>query len=237
MVEDIISELYTLSDEKVVKKLIKEKCDLPVIGVKIGDMKKLIKKYGIKNNNELAKKLIKTNVYDIVYVGYLIMDLKTIEKEYLISLIKQSDYYKMRINNLAYSMSEHPDYEYFIQYLKDNFDDTHQSMYYAVIAGRVIIDPDFKNEEIFHICEEIGLKINSVLYEPLPETRHEMNQLIGYAAMQIPKYDQQLMQIYNSYITSYHHDILNRKNADQIAFIQMCIERKIQAKRRKSCRC
>ncbi len=237
MITKIVEQLEALTNENSKKKLIKEKCDLSIYGVKISDLKKIIKEYKIKNNNELAKELIATNIYDAVYLGYLIMDLKTIEKEYLVSLITQSTYFRIRINNLAYSMAEHPEYQYFIDYLANKNDDTHQSIYYAVLAGRIIIDPEYENEKVFTICQNVEKVINSELYKKMPETRHEMNHLIGYAGMQIPKYDKELIAIYQSYIGEYNHEIVNRRNSDQAAFIQMCIDREIQAKSRKSCRC
>ncbi len=232
-----MKDLIEISDEKTKNKLIKDGVDLDLFGCKIGDLKKLMKKFGIKKNNKIAKELIATNNYDAVYLGYLCMDVSTIEKEYLIELIAQSKYYKLRINSLAYTMAEHPDYQFFIDYLKNIMDDVNQSIYYAVLAGRLIIDPNYQNEEVLKVCHHIADNINSSEYQSMPETRNEMNSLIGYAGMQIPKYSVELIELFNGYHSDYVHELTNRRNANQASFIQMCIDRSIQAKKRKSCRC
>lgn len=65
----------------------------PLFGVKVGDLKKIIKK--IKGNNALALKLYASGISDAMYLAGLIADAKTITKEQLDGWVSKAYWYML----------------------------------------------------------------------------------------------------------------------------------------------
>ena len=70
--KEILEKLQSLGTEQTRKTLKRHGAKDPVFGVKIEDMKKLLK--GIKGNNRLAMELFNTGNYDAMYFAGLIAD-------------------------------------------------------------------------------------------------------------------------------------------------------------------
>ncbi len=236
MYQIIISEIKNLANEKNRQKHINEGCDLEVYGVKIGDLKQLIKKYQLNNNNELAIELMESKIYDAMYLAFMIMQPSNIDSKYLIKWIDYSTYYKIRIHSLAYAMAEHSEYEFFINYLKPIDDDLHQSIYYALLAGRIIIDPTYNHKLILDECTYIRNQINSVQYTNYNYTKLEMNALIGYVGIQVAELSELMIEYYNEYSKELTIES-SRKIANQANFIEMAMKRGGVGRSRKSARC
>jgi hypothetical protein len=115
--EELMKELNGYGSESVKNIYLKHGCDIECLGVKIKDLKDLIKKYKLKNNDDVAIKLYNTKIYDAMYLGGLIVNPKTIDKDQLLKFNEISDFY---YSQLAYIMAEHDEHEYFLNYLKRN---------------------------------------------------------------------------------------------------------------------
>lgn len=237
MLEDIKNEMLELQDERIKKKLLDENCDVPVIGVKIGDMKKIVKKHKLNKNNKIAIDLIETKVYDLMYLGYLILDPKTLDKSYFEKWLYYSDYYKIRIHSLAYGIAEHPQFEYFLDLLKDKEDDYSLSIYYGILSGRIIIDPSYNNNELMAIIANLSVRSKEQSYTYLDNTKFEMNSLIGFAGIQIVDKSQELIEIANEFYNQTVVNIQGRKFLNQSNFILNSIKTNNCGKKRKSARC
>ncbi|MFO0864228.1 MAG: DNA alkylation repair protein [Gemmataceae bacterium] len=68
----ILDELKTMGSESIKKVLMKHGAQEPIFGVKIEDMKKIVKR--IKKDHQLALELYDTGVYDAMYLAGLIAD-------------------------------------------------------------------------------------------------------------------------------------------------------------------
>src|SRR5215208_5668770 len=68
----VIRELRSLGSESTAKVLRKHGARDPVLGVKIGDMKKITKR--VKTDYQLALDLYDTGIYDAMYLAGLIAD-------------------------------------------------------------------------------------------------------------------------------------------------------------------
>lgn len=237
MINEIMNEMQLLNDERTYNKHIADGCDIPVIGVKIGDMKKLVKKYNLKKNNQIAIQLIETKIYDFMYLGYLILDVKTVERELLEKWIDYSNYYKIRIHSLAYGIAEHPDFELLLDTLKDESNDYHLSMYYGALAAKIIIQPDYNNQFIVETARKIAREINTEKYQKMDNSKLEMNSFIGYVGMQLVDYSQLMIELSHSYFSNLIINNTVRKPTDQSRFIQNCINSNGCGKVRKSARC
>src|SRR3954471_15409620 len=67
---EVVAELARLGTEQTKKTLMRHGVKEPLFGVKIGDMKPLLKK--IKNDHALALALYDTGIYDAMYLAGLV---------------------------------------------------------------------------------------------------------------------------------------------------------------------
>ncbi len=236
MLSTITKELVQLSDDKRINKTIKDGCDIKCLGIKIGDLKKIIKKYKINNDNNLAIKLIETKIFDFMYLGFLIMDPKGIDIKYFKKWLNYSTYYKILIHSLAYGVSEHDEAKAFMQYLKEDESDINMAVYYGVLSGLVVINPDFEKEILIQEITYIKDNINTSKYASLNQAKYEMISFLSYVGMQVKSLDQMAMDCYLE-IKDDLEISSSRRTQDPISFIQSCIDKEIQGKKRKSARC
>lgn len=236
MFEQVYAKLRSLGDEKTKNKYIKDGCDTDLFGVKVGDLKKLVKEFKINNNSELAIELIETKNFDAMYLGFLIMKPSEIDHQLFIKWSEYTDYYRIRIHSLAYGMAEHREYQSLIDYFKDQPSDRAQSIYYAMLAGRIIIDPTYNNQELIDIARYIGNNINSKAYSELPMTKVEMYSLIGYIGIQVESASLEMIAIAEQFQPEFKLET-NRRIGNNISFIKSSIDRGAIGKKRKSARC
>ena len=71
---EIVQELQTMGSEQIKKTLLRHGAREPFFGVKVGDMKKIVKR--VKKNHELALALYDTGIGDAMYLAGLIADEK-----------------------------------------------------------------------------------------------------------------------------------------------------------------
>lgn len=79
--KDILIELEKLGEEKTKKNYIAQGAKEPVFGVKVQDLKKILKK--TKKNHELSLELYATGNYDAMYLAGLMADESQISKDQL----------------------------------------------------------------------------------------------------------------------------------------------------------
>lgn len=79
--DEIMQELASMGTEQTKKTYIRHGAQEPFFGVKIGDMKKLVKI--VKKDQNLALQLYDTGNYDAMYLAGLSVDPKALAKEQL----------------------------------------------------------------------------------------------------------------------------------------------------------
>lgn len=84
--EEVLAELESYGNDQTKKTLMKHGAKEPLFGVKVADLKKIIKK--IKKDQHLAEELYATGNSDAMYLAGLIADEKTITKATLKKWIK-----------------------------------------------------------------------------------------------------------------------------------------------------
>lgn len=87
-VQEILAELEKYGDERTKKTLMAHGAKEPFFGVKVGDLKKILKK--TKKNHELSLELYDTGNSDAMYLAGLMADEKKITKETLNDWIKKA---------------------------------------------------------------------------------------------------------------------------------------------------
>ena len=87
-VKEILSQLEAYGDERTKNTLMNHGAKEPFFGVKVGDMKKILKK--TKKNHELSLELYQTGNSDAMYLAGLMADEKQITKKQLNDWVKKA---------------------------------------------------------------------------------------------------------------------------------------------------
>lgn len=236
MLEQIIEQLKELGNDTTKNKYIKDGCDVETYGVKVGDLKTIIKEHKLRGNNDLAIELMETKNFDAMYLAFLIIKPNDIDKALLIKWADYCDYYRIVIHSLAYGIAEHNQLEYIADHFKQLGTDKALSIYYAIYAGKIIIDPNYNTQFIMELAHFIKDNINTVEYQSMPLTKVEMYSLIGYIGMQVESHLNELIELSNQIDENFKVDT-NRRIGNNTNFINNCIKHNAIGKKRKSARC
>src|SRR6266850_464607 len=76
--KEVLAQFEKLADPQTKKTLLRHCIPEPVLGVKIGEMKKIQKK--LRNHHALALELYESGIYDVMYFAGLIADSKQVTK-------------------------------------------------------------------------------------------------------------------------------------------------------------
>ncbi|MCG8332266.1 MAG: DNA alkylation repair protein [Chitinophagales bacterium] len=87
-VNDILGQLEAYGDERTKNTLMKHGAKEPLFGVKVADLKKILKQ--TKKNHELSLELYNTGNSDAMYLAGLMADEKQISKEQLIDWVEKA---------------------------------------------------------------------------------------------------------------------------------------------------
>lgn len=81
--DELNAELQALENPNTIKIFRNHGCPetLELYGLKIGDLKKIIRREKLKKNHELAVELIESNNSDLIYLGLLAIDPNKITTE------------------------------------------------------------------------------------------------------------------------------------------------------------
>jgi len=91
--KEILAELKTMGSESVKKIFLRHGAKEPFYGVKVGDMKKIVKK--VKMNHALALELFDSGISDAMYLAGLIADDKKMTKKDLNNWVKKANWYML----------------------------------------------------------------------------------------------------------------------------------------------
>lgn len=105
--QEVMTELETYGNEQTKKTLLKHGAQEPFFGVKVGDLKKIIKKTK-KKNHELSLELYNTGNSDAMYLAGLIADETKITKEQLQDWVKKAYWYYLSEFAVAFIAAESP---------------------------------------------------------------------------------------------------------------------------------
>lgn len=105
-VTEVMQALAALGNPNTKKVLLKHGAPEPVFGVKVGDLKKLVKK--IKKDHALSIALFKTDNSDAKYLAGLIADEKQISKKTLQEWVQRADWYMLSEYTVAWIAADSP---------------------------------------------------------------------------------------------------------------------------------
>lgn len=103
---EVLEQLEAFGQEGTKKTLLKHGAKEPFFGVKVGDLKKVLKK--TKKNHELSLALYKTGNSDAMYLAGLMADEKKITKAQLQDWVKEAYWYYLSEFTVPWIASETP---------------------------------------------------------------------------------------------------------------------------------
>ena len=106
---DVLSQLEKLANPQTKKTWVRHGCPEPVFGVKIADMKTLIKKLKIHGDTNLAKDLYKTKNGDAMYLAGLIANGSDMSRADLDDWVKRAEWHMISEYTVPWVATEHPD--------------------------------------------------------------------------------------------------------------------------------
>ncbi|MDH3651497.1 MAG: DNA alkylation repair protein [Saprospiraceae bacterium] len=100
----VMKELSSMGSEQTKKNWMKHGAREPFYGVKVGDLKKVVKK--IKKNHELSLELFDTGNSDAMYLAALIADENKISRRHLQKWVRKANWYMLSEYSVPWVASE-----------------------------------------------------------------------------------------------------------------------------------
>jgi 3-methyladenine DNA glycosylase AlkD len=166
--DEVMARLEEMENEQTRNTWTRHGAQGSFYGVKIGDMKKLVKQ--VKKDQELARSLYETGNFDAMYLAGLTVDPKKIEKDTLKNWVKKANWYMLAEYTVAGVAAES---NYALELAREwiNSDDEMvASCGWSTYTNYVTITPDdnLDSEEIqrllHHVKETIHSEQNRVRY-------------------------------------------------------------------------
>ncbi|HTG68275.1 MAG TPA: DNA alkylation repair protein [Candidatus Udaeobacter sp.] len=166
--EEVMQELKRLGNEQTKMTFLRHGAMEPIFGVKIGDLKKLVK--DVKKDQELALKLFESGNSDAMYLAGLTVNPKTIAKETLQHWVKQSNWYMVAEYTVAGVAAESPfAHELALEWINSP-EEMVATCGWSVYANYVSLTPD----------EQLDLEEISALLKRVQDTIHMEKNRVRY---------------------------------------------------------
>lgn len=145
--KQVMTELEAMGNEQTKKIFTKHGAKEPFYGVKVGDLKKIVKK--VKKNHELSLALFETGNSDAMYLAGLLADENKITKEQLQDWAEKAYWYMLSEYTVAWITAESPfGHELGMEWIESD-DEKIASTGWATLANLVML----KNDEELDIKE------------------------------------------------------------------------------------
>jgi len=233
-VEEVMQKLKAMGTEQTKKTFLRHGAKEPFFGVKIGDMKKLVKE--VKRDQSLALALYDTGNSDAMYLAGLTVYPKSMTKERLNSWVKKAYWYMLAEYTVA-SMAAESDYA---MELAREWLDTEEEMIAAcgwnTYSNYISITDDEKLD-----LSEIKRLLNRVketIHEERNRVRYTMNQFVISVGAYIPALQDKAIEVAKA-IGKVHVDVGQTACKVPLAteYIKKIEERGTIGQKRKTCIC
>jgi 3-methyladenine DNA glycosylase AlkD len=185
--EEIMKKLEELGSEQTKSTLIRHGAKEPLFGVKVGDLKKLVKY--VKKDHELALTLYNTGISDAMYLAGLSINPKLITKEDLQEWVKKAYWYMIAEYTVA-GVAAESDFalELARKWMKSE-DEMIACCGWSTYSNYLSITPDEKLD-IAEI-QDLLQQISSTIHEERNRVRYNMNSyVISVGAFVAPLHDE-----------------------------------------------
>jgi 3-methyladenine DNA glycosylase AlkD len=168
-VQEVLKELETYSDENTKKTLLKHGAKEPFFGIKVQDLKKILKK--TKKNHELSLALYDTGNSDAMYLAGLMSDENQITKEQLQKWVEEAYWYYLCEYTVPWVAAETPfGIELGLKWIESDNEQI-ASAGWATLANCAAVKED----------EHLDINLYSSLLDRVGQEVHQAKNRVGYA--------------------------------------------------------
>ena len=192
-VQTVMQELEALGSEQTRKTWRRHGATGAIFGVKIGDMKQLMRKLKIKNNTELAKELYLTENADAMYLAGLVVNPKELVMDDFKLWIELAQSRSITESIIPWCAAESGLGLEVAEYCLGINDDKHQSMGYATLGSYVIVTPD-EMIDTTYIQQQLTI-VEQTIQTAENRTRYTMNNFLICVATSFAPLYEEVMQI------------------------------------------
>ena len=180
--EEAYTELESYGSEAIKKIYINHGAHEPVFGVKVADMKKIVKK--VKKNHDLSMKLYATGNSDAMYLAGLIADEKQISRAELQQWVNEAYYYGVAEYTVPWVAAESPyGWDLGLEWIESE-EETISAAGWATLAYYAGVNPD-ENLDVAKYSELLD-RVQNDIHAAKNRTRYTMNGFViaigGYIA-------------------------------------------------------
>lgn len=172
--EDVMQKLEAMGTEQTKSTFLRHGAKEPLFGVKVGDMKKLVKY--VKKDQELALTLYETGNYDAMYLAGLTVNPKLVTKETLGQWVKQANWYAPAEYTVAKITAESPYAAELAREWIDSDEEIIATCGWSTYANYVSVAPDenLDMEEIRTLLQ----RVESTIQQEKNRVRYTMNSFV-----------------------------------------------------------
>jgi 3-methyladenine DNA glycosylase AlkD len=172
--EEIMNNLEELGSEQTKKTLLRHGAQEPFFGVKVGDMKKLVK--FVKKDRELALALYDSGNTDAMYLAGLTMDPKTMTKQELQNWAKQAYWYMLTEYTVAGVAAESSSALELAREWLQSPDELIATCGWSTYANYISITPDEKLD--LHEIAQLLEQVRTTIHAERNRVRYTMNTFV-----------------------------------------------------------
>lgn len=173
-IDEILEELRSMGSESIKKIYLRHGACEPFFGVKVGDMKKIVKQ--VKKDHALSLALFDTGNSDAMYLAGLIADEKKISKEELRHWAEKATWHMVSEYTVAWIASESPyGWELGLEWIESDSEKI-ASAGWSALASLVTIRPDAELD-LKHLEKLLDRVANTIQTAP-NRVRYVMNNFV-----------------------------------------------------------
>ncbi|MCC8434582.1 DNA alkylation repair protein [Brevibacillus sp. M2.1A] len=232
--EEVMQKLEAMGTEQTKKTLLRHGAKEPLFGVRVGDMKKLVKE--VKHDQQLVQALYDTGNYDAMYLAGLTVDPKSMTKERLQAWVQEASWYAPAEYTVASVAAE----SHFAMELAREWIESKEEMVatcgWNTYSNYLSITPDeqLDKEEI----KRLLMRVKETIHQEQNRVRYTMNQFVISVGAYVRELHQEALEVAAA-IGKVHVDVGQTACKVPLAteYIKKIEERGSVGKKKKTCIC
>ncbi|MBY0085274.1 DNA alkylation repair protein [Brevibacillus brevis] len=232
--EEVMQKLEAMGTEQTKKTLLRHGAKEPLFGVRVGDMKKLVKE--VKHDQQLVQALYDTGNYDAMYLAGLTVDPKSMTKERLQAWVQEASWYAPAEYTVASVAAE----SHFAMELARDWIESKEEMVatcgWNTYSNYLSITPDeqLDKEEI----KRLLMRVKETIHQEQNRVRYTMNQFVISVGAYVRELHQEALEVAAA-IGKVHVDVGQTACKVPLAteYIKKIEERGSVGKKKKTCIC
>ncbi|GAB7056916.1 MULTISPECIES: DNA alkylation repair protein [Paenibacillus] len=199
---EIMDKLIAMGSEQTKQIFLRHGAKEPLFGVKVGDLKKLVK--DVKKDQHLARALYETGNSDAMYLAGLTVNPKTATKEMLQDWVRRANWYMLAEYTVAWVAAESP---YAMELAREWIKSPEEMIAvcgWSTYANYISITPD----ELLDINEirQLLKQVEATVHDEMNRVRYTMNSFVIAVGTYAAVLHEEAMRVAES-IGSVHVDV------------------------------